>query len=304
MRVLSFDVGIKNMAYCLFDLSGSHMNVHKWNVLNLMTENNTSIEVNKCSCMMESTNKKKNIPVKKCEVKAKYVHGEHTKTYYCEKHAKKSNLMLPNKECSPQSLKKMKLIELSEMYDKYIGATSTETIVRQKKPLLEKLHTYFEKNMLEVIKKEKIVSAGETNLIVIGRNMKKLLDQEILNENITHVIIENQISPIANRMKTIQGMLAQYFIMTRGDDCAIDVVSSINKLKGFNSDPVETTETDTRSKYQQHKKDSVVICSRFISNNENLQCWKNSMECNKKDDLADCFLQGIWYLKNQKKTGF
>ena len=37
-------------------------------------------------------------------------------------------------------------------------------------------------------------------------------------ESITHVFIENQISPIANRMKTIQGMLAQYFIMKSNID--------------------------------------------------------------------------------------
>ena len=32
-------------------------------------------------------------------------------------------------------------------------------------------------------------------------------------KDITHIIIENQISPIATRMKTIQGLLTQYFIM-------------------------------------------------------------------------------------------
>ena len=32
-RIVSFDVGIKNMAYCIFDLSGELFNIHDWNVL-------------------------------------------------------------------------------------------------------------------------------------------------------------------------------------------------------------------------------------------------------------------------------
>ena len=43
--------------------------------------------------------------------------------------------------------------------------------------------------------------------------MRFALNKLIENQTPTHVIIENQISPIANRMKTIQGMITQYFIM-------------------------------------------------------------------------------------------
>ena len=38
MKYISFDVGIKNMAYCVFDCSGSKESPHivDWNILNLM----------------------------------------------------------------------------------------------------------------------------------------------------------------------------------------------------------------------------------------------------------------------------
>ncbi len=69
------------------------------------------------------------------------------------------------------------------------------------------------KKTLEIIKPIKTKSANDTDLVCIGKNMKKLLNEIPGIEDITHVIIENQISTIATRMKTIQGMCAQYFIM-------------------------------------------------------------------------------------------
>ena len=58
-----------------------------------------------------------------------------------------------------------------------------------------------------------------------------------------------------------------------------------------------------KDNYKQHKKDSIVICQRFLDNNENLTKWSESahfISLTKRDDLADCFLQGIWYMKNKK----
>jgi hypothetical protein len=124
--------------------------------------------------------------------------------------------------------------------------------------------------------------------------------------DVTHVIIENQISPIANRMKTIHGMLAQYFIMVGSQDIHIEFVSSMNKLKGYtitNNDENKNNkkeENPCENKYKQHKKDSIVISNLFLEENENLQMWKPKLITSKKDDLADCFLQGIWYLKSKK----
>ena len=48
--------------------------------------------------------------------------------------------------------------------------------------------------------------AGDVDLIDIGKNMKAELDKFVFDD-IQHVVIENQLSPLASRMKTIQGML-------------------------------------------------------------------------------------------------
>ena len=57
MEYLSFDVGIKNMAYCILDLSGEKMEITDWNVLNLL---NLQTFVQKKCTVKCKTSKKKN----------------------------------------------------------------------------------------------------------------------------------------------------------------------------------------------------------------------------------------------------
>ena len=83
MKLISFDIGIKNMAYCIFDSSGSQTIIQNWNVINLMEE---EIQKKMCDCMLEPKTKK--TPAKKCNKIAKFIKNEN---HYCEKHAKKNN---------------------------------------------------------------------------------------------------------------------------------------------------------------------------------------------------------------------
>jgi len=134
----------------------------------------------------------------------------------------------------------------------------------------------------------------------VGRNMKQCL-QNASFIDITHVVIENQLSPIANRMKTIQGMLAQYFIMI-DENIDIQFISSSNKLKQFESTQNKSKTKNEKNEiitpnYKENKKDSVYFCNKIIENNIKLQKWKETLLVSKKDDLADCFLQGLWYFK-------
>ena len=52
--------------------------------------------------------------------------------------------------------------------------------------------------------------------------------------------------------------------------------------------------------YKSHKKDGIFYCNQVLEKNAHLQkeLW---IECEqkKKDDLADCFLQGIWWIKRE-----
>ena len=93
MKIISFDIGIKNMAYCLFDISekakedGDKENLPKiidWKVLSLLAE---EPKIHKCSCPSKIT--KKNIAPPPCGRKAKFSHTrENNQIFLCDKHAK------------------------------------------------------------------------------------------------------------------------------------------------------------------------------------------------------------------------
>lgn len=303
MKLISFDIGIKNMAYCIFHIEpGSQPIIYDWNVLNLMEKEET--EKNMCSCYLKPKNKK--IAAKTCGKIAKYSKNSQ---YFCDKHAKNNTeYIIPSKETSPPFFNKMKVEQLKTSYNNLKIFNDCENLKKQK--LLDKINNFYkEKSLVPIINKKK-KSANDTDLIIIGKNMKILLNQINGIQDITHVIIENQISPIANRMKTIQGMLAQYFIMINSD-ITIEFISSANKLKSLeNSEKlenvfIENTVSETKENkentqtnvYKKHKIDGVTKCSQILEKNVDFKKWKHVLETKKKDDLADCFLQGIWYIQ-------
>jgi hypothetical protein len=167
-----------------------------------------------------------------------------------------------------------------------------------------------DKNYLENIEN---VRADQIDLLTLGRNMMTELDKFISSYTsnlesigdlgdlgkmgglekykIDIVIIENQISTIASRMKTLQGMIAQYFIM-RGTPC-IEFISAANKLKMFM--------TKKKTTYTERKIESVEVTKELLEKLPQFEKYRGCLEKNKKkDDLADCFLQGIYYLTLKK----
>jgi len=332
MKLISFDIGIKNMAYCIFvidasvidasvidasviDVSGVSPSfvVQDWRVINLMDQ----VEVEKPVCLCPLKSKKINKP---CGHKAVF---EKSGKYYCAKHAKELasgmdlTYILPEKSITPATIKKMSKEGLIELCKKWsilapFGSTKPE--------ILDYVIKWFSERCFKPIVAKKTASASETDLITIGRNMKTQLELIVQMEGATHVIMENQISPLAGRMKTIQGMLAQYYIM-QDPSPYIEFISSANKLKDFANvlplenrvisgsavvdqpllGQVETAKT-LRQIYTKHKTDSVAICKKILEKNPELGSWTldDPTLAKKKDDLADCFLQGIWYLKHAK----
>ena len=302
MRVISFDVGIKNLAYCVMDISTDVFpKIVDWNVINLCESMDVpSLPSYCCSHLLKNK--------KQCGKKAKYKQPdtpqkEETEqedsreiVYHCEKHAKEhTRWRLPTKEFSLTALKKQPVEKIKHLREEWLPSSKH---LARKMDIIMELIRYFEGCTWKPLLEKKKVNAGAVDLVTIGRALhRELSKNEICRDgSLTHVIIENQISPIANRMKTIQGMIAQHFIGM--GICHIEFVSSGNKLREFK----EISEGKTV--YQKHKKDGVYYCQRLLENSleENKTKWIAffSQYGSKKDDLADCLLQGIWWWKKQK----
>jgi hypothetical protein len=276
MKVLSIDVGIKNLAFCLFENSGQDYKITKWDTVDISEQE----EILLCGIS------DKNIL---CNKLAKYKKDD---LCFCLKHAKKQQFFIPKSEHKPAFINKQKIQKLYEIAASY----KIELEPKSKKVDITKLinehinNTYFQ----SIISK----NASEVNLINIGANIKTKFNKLFENEGIIeYVIIENQISPIATRMKTIQGMIVQYFVMSNVQVDHIEFISAANKLKGFTS--IENT--GVKTKYSDRKKLGIEKCLEIISAdlrfNEHINYFNSHK---KKDDLSDSFLQGLWFLKNKK----
>lgn len=311
--IISFDIGIKNLAYCVFSLPT--FSVLAWDVVNLVPAVESRAPL--CNCIKVTGSKVTGSKVTGgvCGKKATYTHGE---TNYCLIHSKNSGKLLPSKETSPPYIKKLKLDDLLAFYAKH-GIVLPSAA---KKPMLvESAIQHFERCCLVPIVKPKTSNANQVHLVDIGKRIKIEFDERLktLLPQITHVILENQISPIAGRMNTIQGMLSQYFIM-RNDAIHIEFISSIGKLKGLampsiplpsassvplQSVPLPSVPLQSASSipfdktiYKEHKSDGIFFCKQFLENNSQLMFLKQIIEAShKKDDLADSFLQGIYFMK-------
>jgi hypothetical protein len=305
MKVISFDIGIKNMAYCVLSstqCADAPITIHDWNVLSMIEE--SAPIVFPCNCMISGKNKK--IEPKMCSKAAKYSKFDQ---YFCDRHAKNyKQYIIPTKKHSAAFIKKQKVPDLVALCNTHMLLLNRDAKTLKKDQLIEILSGFYKQICFDPIVTLKSKNANEIDLIHIGKSIKRLFDQLPDIDTITNVLIENQISPIANRMKTIQGMLAQYFIM-KNDNIHIDFVSSSHKLNQFkqiatirgptSADASHGESGKTNPHYKAHKSDGITYCQEILEKNAALTHWNLSMNTRKKDDLADAFLQGMWYFKQQ-----
>ena len=268
LKILSIDVGMKNLGICLFNITDNiDYKIECWDVLNLCEEENYL-----CG--------EKNKKGKCCNKKAKFFKNN---KYYCKIHAKNKEYKIPPQELNPKKLKKYKIKQLKEIAKNYDITVEKKT---KKDDLLTLIQTYVDDNYLDHIS---IIKTKDFNLVQYGRNLKKKFNEILSDKQIDGVIVENQIGPLAMRMKTLQGMIMQHFI--EKNIPLVEEVSASNKLKEFLGNKKTT--------YAERKKSSISFTQNIISNNNLLLEWLEIFnEHKKKDDLADCFLQGRWYLRN------
>lgn len=375
MRIISFDVGMKNLAYCLFQVPDApaapvvaatvaatatatppselihQIQIERWGVIDLRFPPHLP--------GAQSLEPMPPAPKRTCVNDGKlakwmYIPGMPSVTppfIYCSKCSEKSKYKTPSREIlpikrKPEILMKKKLGELMDI--KAILSTpnpassaapapapahAPENLKLRKSDLIQEITTTLSRDYLEPFEESKYSSyiagapppakpkkvnytyAHDLDLITYGRNMMQHLDAILYDSSsssssssasqhtIDMMIIENQISTLASRMKTLQGMITQYFIMKHIPH--IEFISASCKLKLFTDVSLDTdANADTMtcvdaSTYADRKKSGITVCRSLgeISRKRNSDYakWMSVFENHKKkDDLADCFLQGLW----------
>jgi len=287
MKILSVDVGIKNLSFCLFELlqpviitidklESKHITIIKWDNINLSEKTESKcIEVDKNEL---------------CDKPAKFTKDGKC---FCLKHSKKQPFLQPSADLKPSYLNKQKLQKLMDIADKY--KIKYENPIK-KTNLISLINEFITNKCFVPIEK---TNASKVDLVTIGKNLQQKFDEILCDHlsSIKMIIIENQIGPIANKMKTIQGMISQYFIM-KNNNIEIEFISASNKLKDFLPKKEEIKEIKEKLDYKQRKKLGIQTCLEIITTDCRFKEWITFFNKHaKKDDLSDCFLQGMWFIK-------
>jgi len=288
MKVLSWDVGIINLAYCLIDFeSESKWKILDWGIINL-----TDREKIKCTIC------------KKNPTFSQTINGE-TK-YYCKVHAKKvdqksSNFEVffkeidkeENNNCSclvkkKQCIKKVKYKFNNNYYCNTHAKSEYKKIVNSYK-----------------LKKLSKKSVGSMTIDVLRIKLIEELEKRTNLLSVEIVLIENQPTLRNPKMKAISSTIYDYYLIrglfdkerTNSNITLVKYMSPSNKLKlaeDGDTQKLIKLKGDQAKTYKLTKSLGIKYCRKMIEKYDN---WKSYFEgIKKKDDLADCFLQGMYYL--------
>jgi hypothetical protein len=276
MIILSFDVGIKNLAYCLLSISetgaeyNTNSNKHfieivKWNIIDLSCDHIEEAETESVEKILKQC----------CKCKKSATYCTHSNTMlpedvmkFCKKHAEEAQL---------------------PMHPKLLKSNSKSGQTPYIVPL-------------SIINKK--VSCNKINIVDLGKNIKCHLDFIFAEhmDKIDAILIENQIGNLAGRMNVLQGMISQYFIMRNITN--IEFISATNKLKlfktvinkKFDKGGLDNVLESEKKLYKMRKDAGKNVCRSLLSFYPKLNVWIATYDKHKKkDDLADCFLQGYYY---------
>ena len=223
---LGWDVGVKNLAYCLMDKDHT---ILKWGLIGLS---------NKREYHCGSSNKNG----KKCTCKAHHINPL-THVLYCNRHAKGIDSIKPLFECfkCKQKAKKINLKETNFYCCKHAPQDEVcEDVMTNK-------------------------NVAKTSLNKIGNMLVNKLDAipELLTA--TSISIENQPCLKNPTMKSIQIMVYTYFLIRlKNKKVSLKMMSARNKLK-FDIVTEESKKIDKiTNRYQRNKKMAVEYCRYFV----------------------------------------
>ena len=288
-RILSWDVGIKNLAFCQILKKGDKFTIEDWGVINLSD--------NEKICCYKT--KKGNI----CGKNARFQVINKDEKKFLESSDKISfyTCKLHNEHFQPTFWilrKKYNCVKCNCTSYKGLRGNSENYSWC-------KIHYQKGKEMfLKKIKNKKIgvTSCTKQSIQLTTTKLYDLLDKKKDFLNIDEILIENQPSFKNPSMKTISALLLGYFVL-RGitekpnNNSLINTIRFVSPSNKLKVDISNTNKVLQKGKienkvYKMTKKLGIKYCKSLISEDDIniLDKYK------KKDDLCDAFLQGFQYL--------
>jgi hypothetical protein len=332
--IISIDIGIQNLAFCIFQPVADELpRIVDWKVIDLITLDDHVSNLCKCTEVQKNG--------KPCFNKAFYqpplppssLSSPLTPIHLCKRHAAQycaDHFFICAEDAQFEKKTKRKIIDMCNK-DRMADDVDTKPPkpTDKKEVWVQYAKSKFKHRVLYPIGVEGD-RKEEVDMIQIGRNIKSFFDSHQATPLISTVIIENQISPHMSstqrlmgttRMKMIQGMIMQYFLVRGDDSIRIEFVSSSHKLNQFRAGTASYLEIWGRlfpidklrailslsvglkegALYRAHKKQANQICnyllSEAFSGDSDWSQWNSRHASHpKKDDLDDSFLQGLSYI--------
>jgi hypothetical protein len=285
--ILSFDVGVVHLAYCLLSNEDDKWKIIDWNNIDL-----TNREEQKCQCGAKA-------------MLSNIINNEIK--YYCKTHAKKIDTNVnPFEECY--------LVFDNTNKDKCIyNNCKRKASVKCSDKLYCLTHAkqlYKSEVKNKSMQKFKIKDSKTLNFDDVKYTLMMELEKRKNLLSADYVVIENQPSFKNPRMKSIASTIYDYYLMrgvidreiTKSNIKYVKFMSPSNKLKlaseGDTKELVLAKKEDGNA-YKLTKALGIKYCSELINHLPEKLTFFNSFK--KKDDLADSFLQGAYfYTRNIK----
>ena len=303
MIIISWDVGIIHLAYCVLELIEDDVRILAWDQINLVEDDRIVL-----TCQGETKIKSEcgknakyylnvgtnNIGFCKTHLSqhAEYWSEDNTKDLFKKKDTKHQCTYLKNN--GTYCGKKCSYIFKNDEQKHYYCTT------HYKSECKKKIKEYSPKPIKNIIIKKYPTSKLQLTLI------KKLdsLSEYFASLNIEEVIIENQPTHKNPKMKSISNTLFDYFLI-RGyidkknglDISLVRFMCPSNKLKVNNDNTLEVFKAnkDETKKYKLTKALSIKYTKKLLKKDK--KQLRHLKSYKKKDDMCDAYLQGRYYLE-------
>jgi hypothetical protein len=293
MRLLSWDVGIINLSYCLIEYDNINKDNQKWEIIDWNIINLTNRHEMICY---------------QCGAKPSFVQQIlNTKNKYtCKNHMKNINTI-------PDNFEDLCLLnENSNEKCQFEGRKHCEKTIKYTFHDKKYCNTHAKSEYKKYAKSFELKpftkkAVRDINLDELRLKLIRTLDDKPLLLTATQVLIENQPTLKNPRMKAISSTLYDYYLIrgiidkdiTNSNINLVKYMCPSNKLKladdGDTQKLIKLKGNDAKT-YKLTKSLGIKYCSEMIKNNEK---WSNHFNFfKKKDDMADSFLQGIYYIYN------